>query len=208
MENESRNSEEQSRKLIRIKNQWFVSTESESDSDDSVMIRIRIDTCNTYSTIETWPDSWHSVSVHGHLSPAVRTSGSRNLVGLQWHSLYQHVIWWRRSLSCYLAWRLCWRTPGVYPTVVSLTLIVIGPFQKVGLGQKLQFATRRNKTNQIRIRKRELDASNNRSFASEIVSSDYEVTALVFTLLFCLHPVDFASDSRFWTSDYYIIIYY
>ena len=54
MENESRNSEEQSRKLIRIKNQWFVSTESESDSDDSVMIRIRIDTCNTYSTIETW----------------------------------------------------------------------------------------------------------------------------------------------------------
>ena len=101
MENESRNSEEQSRKLIRIKNQWFVSTESESDSDDSVMIRIRIDTCNTYSTIETWPDSWHSVSDHGHLSPAVRTSGSRNLVGLQWHSLYQHVIWWRRSLSCY-----------------------------------------------------------------------------------------------------------
>ena len=63
---------------------------------------------------------------------------------------------------------------------VSLTLIVIGPFQKVGLGQKLQFATRRNKTNQIRIRKRELDASNNRSFASEIVSSDYEVTALVY----------------------------
>ena len=116
MENESRNSEEQSRKLIRIKNQWFVSTESESDSDDSVMIRIRIDTCNTYSTIETWPDSWHSVSDHGHLSPAVRTSGSRNLVGLQWHSLYQHVIWWRRSLSCYLArlWRLCWRTPGVF----------------------------------------------------------------------------------------------
>ena len=115
MENESRNSEEQSRKLIRIKNQWFVSTESESDSDDSVMIRIRIDTCNTYSTIETWPDSWHSVSDHGHLSPAVRTSGSRNLVGLQWHSLYQHVIWWRRSLSCYLARlrRLCWRTPGV-----------------------------------------------------------------------------------------------
>ena len=112
MENESRNSEEQSRKLIRIKNQWFVSTESESDSDDSVMIRIRIDTCNTYSTIETWPDSWHSVSDHGHLSPAVRTSGSRNLVGLQWHSLYQHVIWWRRSLSSYLArlWRLCWRT--------------------------------------------------------------------------------------------------
>ena len=183
MENESRNSEEQSRKLIRIKNQWFVSTESESDSDDSVMIRIRIDTCNTYSTIETWPDSWHSVSDHGHLSPAVRTSGSRNLVGLQWHSLYQHVIWWRRSLSCYLARlrRLCWRTPGVYPTVVSLTLIVIGPFQKVGLGQKLQFATRRNKTNQIRIRKRELDASNNRSFASEIVSSDYEVTALINT---------------------------
>ena len=51
----------------------------------------------------------------------------------------------------------------------------------MGLGQKLQFATRRNKTNQIRIRKRELDASNNRSFASEIVSSDYEVTALVNT---------------------------
>ena len=49
----------------------------------------------------------------------------------------------------------------------------------MGLGQKLQFATRRNKTNQIRIRKRELDASNNRSFASEIVSSDYEVTALI-----------------------------
>ena len=67
----------------------------------------------------------------------------------------------------------------VVVVVVSLTLIVIGPFQKVGLGQKLQFATRRNKTNQIRIRKRELDASNNRSFASEIVSSDYEVTALV-----------------------------
>ena len=56
------------------------------------------------------------------------------------------------------------------------------PFQKVGLGQKLQFATRRNKTNQIRIRKRELDASNNRSFASEVVSSDYEVTALVVTV--------------------------
>ena len=50
----------------------------------------------------------------------------------------------------------------------------------MGLGQKLLFATRRNKTNQIRIRKRELDASNNRSFASEIVSSDYEVTALVY----------------------------
>ena len=53
----------------------------------------------------------------------------------------------------------------------------------MGLGQKLQFATRRNKTNQIRIRKRELDASNNRSFASEIVSSDYEVTALIDILL-------------------------
>ena len=52
----------------------------------------------------------------------------------------------------------------------------------MGLGQKLQFATRRNKTNQIRIRKRELDASNNRSFASEIVSSYYEVTALVLTV--------------------------
>ena len=62
MENESRKSEEQSRKLIRFKNQWFVSTESESDSDDSAMIRIRIDTSNTYSSIETWPDSWHSVS--------------------------------------------------------------------------------------------------------------------------------------------------
>ena len=69
----------------------------------------------------------------------------------------------------------------VVVVVVSLTLIVIGPFQKVGLGQKLQFATRRNKTNQIRIRKRELDASNNRSFASEIVSSDYEVTALILS---------------------------
>ena len=55
----------------------------------------------------------------------------------------------------------------------------------MGLGQKLQFATRRNKTNQIRIRKRELDASNNRSFASEIVSSDYEVTALI-----CIHTID------------------
>ena len=54
----------------------------------------------------------------------------------------------------------------------------------MGLGQKLQFATRRNKTNQIRIRKRELDASNNRSFASEIVSSDYEVTALVWMVIF------------------------
>ena len=54
----------------------------------------------------------------------------------------------------------------------------------MGLGQKLQFATRRNKTNQIRIRKRELDASNNRSFASEIVSSDYEVTALVGTQIY------------------------
>ena len=42
MENESRKSEEQSRKLIQFKNQWFVSTESESDLDDSVMIRIRI----------------------------------------------------------------------------------------------------------------------------------------------------------------------
>ena len=49
----------------------------------------------------------------------------------------------------------------------------------MGLGEKLQFETRRNKTNQIRIRKRELEASNNRSFASEIVSSDYEVTALL-----------------------------
>ena len=73
MENESRKSEEQSRKLIRLKNQWFVSTESESDSDDSAMIRIRIDTSNTYSSIETWPDSWHSVSDHGHLSPAEKT---------------------------------------------------------------------------------------------------------------------------------------
>ena len=66
----------------------------------------------------------------------------------------------------------------VHP-VVSLTLIVIGPFQKVVLGQKLQFATPRNNTNQIRIRKRELDASNNRSFASEFVSSEYDLTALV-----------------------------
>ena len=58
MENESRNSEEQSQKLIRLKNQWFVSTESESDSDDSVMIRIRIDTRNTYSTIECEQDNF------------------------------------------------------------------------------------------------------------------------------------------------------
>ena len=32
----------------------------------------------------TWlVTQWHSVSDHGHLSPAVRTSGSRNLVGLE-----------------------------------------------------------------------------------------------------------------------------
>ena len=49
----------------------------------------------------------------------------------------------------------------------------------MGLGQILSYATRRIKPNQIRIRKRELDASNNRSFASEVVSSDYKVTALV-----------------------------
>ena len=49
----------------------------------------------------------------------------------------------------------------------------------MGIGQILSYATRRIKPNQIRIRKRELDASNNRSFASEIVSSDYEVTGLV-----------------------------
>ena len=41
MENESRKSEVQSRKSIRIKKQWFVSSESESDSDDSDRIRIR-----------------------------------------------------------------------------------------------------------------------------------------------------------------------
>ena len=60
----------------------------------------------------------------------------------------------------------------------------------VGLGQKLQFATRRNKTNQIRIRKRELDASNNRSFASEIVSSDYEVTALVINIQYFIVNIE------------------
>ena len=51
----------------------------------------------------------------------------------------------------------------------------------MGIGQILSYATRRIKPNQIRIRKRELDASNNRSFASEFVSSDYEVTGLVAT---------------------------
>ena len=50
----------------------------------------------------------------------------------------------------------------------------------MGIGQILSYATRQIKPNQIRIRKRELDASNNRSFASEFVSSDYEVTGLVF----------------------------
>ena len=49
----------------------------------------------------------------------------------------------------------------------------------MGLGQILSYATRRIKPNQIRIRKRELDASNNRSFASEFVSSEYDFTALV-----------------------------
>ena len=49
----------------------------------------------------------------------------------------------------------------------------------MGIGQILSYATRRIKPNQIRIRKRELDASNNRSFASEFVSSDYEVTGLL-----------------------------
>ena len=51
----------------------------------------------------------------------------------------------------------------------------------VGLGQILSYATHRIKPNQIRIRKRELDASNNRSFASEFVSSEYDFTALVST---------------------------
>ena len=51
----------------------------------------------------------------------------------------------------------------------------------MGLGQILSYATHRIKPNQIRIRKRELDASNNRSFASEFVSSDYEVTGLIKT---------------------------
>ena len=50
----------------------------------------------------------------------------------------------------------------------------------VGLGQILSYATRRIKPNQIRIRKRELDTSNNRSFVSEFVSSEYDFTALVF----------------------------
>ena len=49
----------------------------------------------------------------------------------------------------------------------------------MGISQILSYATRLIKPNQIRIRKRELDASNNRSFASEFVSSEYEVTALV-----------------------------
>ena len=49
----------------------------------------------------------------------------------------------------------------------------------VELGQILSYATRRIKPNQIRIRKRELDASNNRSFLSEFVSSEYDFTALV-----------------------------
>ena len=53
----------------------------------------------------------------------------------------------------------------------------------MGLGQILSYATRRIKPNQIRIRKRELDASNNRSFASEFVSSEYDFTAL---MLMCL----------------------
>ena len=53
----------------------------------------------------------------------------------------------------------------------------------MGLGQILSYATRRIKPNQIRIRKRELDASNNRSFASEFVSSDYEVTGLVYIIV-------------------------
>ena len=52
----------------------------------------------------------------------------------------------------------------------------------MGIGQILSYAMRRIKPNQIRIRKRELDASNNRSFASEFVSSDYEVTGLVWTM--------------------------
>ena len=51
----------------------------------------------------------------------------------------------------------------------------------VGLGQILSYATRWIKPNQIRIRKRELDASNNRSFASEFVSSEYDFTALIST---------------------------
>ena len=49
----------------------------------------------------------------------------------------------------------------------------------MGLGQILSYATRRIKPNQIRIRKRELDASNNRSFASKFVSSEYDFTALI-----------------------------
>ena len=65
----------------------------------------------------------------------------------------------------------------------------------MGIGQILSYATRRIKPNQIRIRKRELDASNNRSFASEFVSSDYEVTGLVsalkgMTLSFDLVPTE------------------
>ena len=43
MENESQKSEVQSQKLIRIKikKQWFISSESESDLDDSDSFRIR-----------------------------------------------------------------------------------------------------------------------------------------------------------------------
>ena len=63
----------------------------------------------------------------------------------------------------------------------------------MGLGQILSYATRRIKLNQIRIRKRELDASNNRSFASEFVSSDYEVTGLV-KILFTIISVQCALD--------------
>ena len=147
MENESRNSEEQSRKLIRIKNQWFVSTESESDSDDSAV-------CATSTPAES------TFSKLGLLLAKSRLSlDGENVNKIIFCQISYNVI------VCVLMYFKI--------KVVSLTLIVIGPFQKVGLGQKLQFATHRNKTNQIRIRKRELDASNNRSFASEIVSSDY-----------------------------------
>jgi hypothetical protein len=60
----------------------------------------------------------------------------------------------------------------------------------VGLGQILSYARRRIKPNQIRTRKRELDASNNRSFASEFVSSEYESTALVKMVILCRSFLD------------------
>ena len=75
----------------------------------------------------------------------------------------------------------------------------------VGLCPILSYATHWIKPNQIRFRKRELNASNNRSFMSEFISSEYDLTALVFCIFlgngwiyFLVHAIFVASKLWIW----------